>query len=360
MQFVPVKTQAERDRIVDEYRNIKDKLKNQFLQEKLGEQNLFTDSSKLFKPLMETTKATTKELKGEIAKGQNQLVPYIKELEKYNENLEAFKELPEPSEPEKRKKRKSNILDPDKPLDINDRENLKTLELEYKNHPKLEFKSEVKLPLPNEILSEHMNIDEILENCIKINQSLAGQKKRKNEVETIKKYSDILRTIKQRIPFVVEGNGLKKYNPYKIRQNNTFGNLYIDPNELVKGHLKAYKNNKLVLSQKIDASLFDLLTKRYNSNKDYSNKAIETFNKLLELSSLPKLGSGVHSKKANLNVIYYSNPNDLLKKLELLSSAKKAGNTGVDNDINSILDELLRCGAVSKSVYKQLYKNIFA
>ena len=68
--------------------------------------------------------------------------------------------------------------------------------------------------------------------------------------------------------------------------------------------------------------MFDLLTKRYNSNKDYSNKAIQTFNKLIKLSSLPKLGTGIHSKKAKLDVIYYSNPNNLFEKLELLSSAK--------------------------------------
>ena len=56
MEFIKIKSQAERDKLVNDYRNTKDKLKNQFLQEKLGEQNLFTDSSKLFKPLIDTTK----------------------------------------------------------------------------------------------------------------------------------------------------------------------------------------------------------------------------------------------------------------------------------------------------------------
>jgi hypothetical protein len=57
-------------------------------------------------------------------------------------------------------------------------------------------------------------------------------------------------------------------------------------------------------------------------------------------------------------VIYYSSVDDLCSKLAKLDASKQAGN-GLDNDINSILDELFRVQALNKDEYNTLYKNIF-
>jgi hypothetical protein len=54
----------------------------------------------------------------------------------------------------------------------------------------------------------------------------------------------------------------------------------------------------------------------------------------------------------------YQSIDDICSKLEQLIAAKKAGNTGLDNNIISILDELLRTKAVSKDEYNELNKNI--
>jgi len=59
------------------------------------------------------------------------------------------------------------------------------------------------------------------------------------------------------------------------------------------------------------------------------------------------------------NVIYYNNPQELCERLLLLDAAKQAGNNGVNNDITSILDELLKIGKIDKSTYDKLFKNIF-
>ena len=59
------------------------------------------------------------------------------------------------------------------------------------------------------------------------------------------------------------------------------------------------------------------------------------------------------------NVIYYKNPQELCERLHLIDAAKQAGNHGVNNDINSILDELLKIGYIDKLTYDNLYKNIF-
>jgi hypothetical protein len=63
--------------------------------------------------------------------------------------------------------------------------------------------------------------------------------------------------------------------------------------------------------------------------------------------------------KGSEDVILYSNVDDLCSRLAQLYAAKLAGNTGLDNKINSVLDELLRVRAVSKNEYDNLYKNIF-
>jgi hypothetical protein len=60
-----------------------------------------------------------------------------------------------------------------------------------------------------------------------------------------------------------------------------------------------------------------------------------------------------------VDVIFYPSIEDLCLKLAEFDAAKQAGNTGIDNRINSVLDELLRTQAISKDVYDNLYKNIF-
>ena len=77
-----------------------------------------------------------------------------------------------------------------------------------------------------------------------------------------------------------------------------------------------------------------------------------------QLVSTPKkTGKGLKNKL--VDVIYYPSVEDLCAKLAELDAAKQAGNTGLDNNINSVLDELLRVKAIDKTIYNNLYKNIF-
>ena len=49
-----------------------------------------------------------------------------------------------------------------------------------------------------------------------------------------------------------------------------------------------------------------------------------------------------------------SDPNALIDRFDLLFSSKKAGHTGVRNEIVSILDELKRQGVINSKEYKKL------
>ena len=78
-------------------------------------------------------------------------------------------------------------------------------------------------------------------------------------------------------------------------------------------------------------------------------------------------GSGVSQtcsrfahKGKDTDIVYYRNARELAERLTTLVSSKKAGNNGVVNEINTILDELLRIKVLTKKKYDSLYKDIFS
>ena len=83
---------------VKRYRDQTDRLKKQFEAEKVGEQSLFTTQTKLFKPLIEIQKETSRAIQDKIYAQQettnNALIPFLKELQKRNDHLESLQTLP--------------------------------------------------------------------------------------------------------------------------------------------------------------------------------------------------------------------------------------------------------------------------
>ena len=97
------------------------------------------------------------------------------------------------------------------------------------------------------------------------------------------------------------------------------------------------------------------------SRKKTLNVYREKIEGLVEASkfvSTPKK-KGLGLKKVT-DVIYYSSPDDLCSRLAELCVVKQAGNNGVDNDINAILDELLQKNVINKTEYNSLYNKIFS
>src|SRR5579863_1068610 len=74
------------------------------------------------------------------------------------------------------------------------------------------------------------------------------------------------------------------------------------------------------------------------------------------VSTPKKRGKGL---KKTVDVVHYSSVEDLCTKLAELVAAKEAGNTGLDNNIISILDELLKTKAININYYHDLYSHIF-
>jgi len=75
--------------------------------------------------------------------------------------------------------------------------------------------------------------------------------------------------------------------------------------------------------------------------------------------NLCKLKRARGRPKKHPDVIVCNSVDELVYKLREFITAKEAGNTGLDNYIISILDELLRIKAISKDYYDNVHKNIF-
>lgn len=160
----------------------------------------------------------------------------------------------------------------------------------------------------------------------------------------------------------MDGQGLythKKRYAYKI-DNGQYGVLMINVprlmNEMV---IETHKGGQIVYEDKGDKSLVDLLTKRFDPKKRYSSKAKQIFNNLNMLSNIPKHKS---SGKTNLisGMIYYTEPEDLMKRLTLLTGTRKAGNTNIAlrNEVWEKLVHLLKLGVITKTEYDMYVKNI--
>ena len=88
MSFLKISDPLKRDAIVKEYLELKKNIRDNFLSERIGEQQLQTGLSKLYKPITETQKATTRE----ITEG---LKPIKEGIEKLPENISFEKNIKE-------------------------------------------------------------------------------------------------------------------------------------------------------------------------------------------------------------------------------------------------------------------------
>ena len=185
------------------------------------------------------------------------------------------------------------------------------------------------------------------------------------ESETIKKYrrtiDDIIRSLKYKSQTTGEGiYTQKKRNAYKISQNGQYGGLVIDLPKLY-GRLKvvAHKNGQKVYDKQADFDTLDLLTKRFNNKKRYSELARSIFNDLNRLSEIPIHRTSKKYSKLGSGVVYYNNPDDLLSRLELLGGSMSAGNNSNDvrEEFLNILHVLNKLNVINNKQMNDLMKN---
>ena len=311
MSFIKVKDPRKREELVRDFIETRKRIKDNFIARKVGEAEYQTGLTKLFKPVTETQKATAKEIteaqKAAAEKITSELLP-IKE---------GVKELP---------LKLFNQVFPSIEFNERDITNLGSIAV---NNLKRYFK-------PNEgdlstgirdkdgsfyIGSEPVRIRDnniIIDNTEYRDTSglwnLLTSKnipdKSEYTPEDLVNYSYIM---------VKTNTARNKYNPrgqYRGGNNRKM-------NELIKPFVREFEN-------------------------DNTDNKINFKNKVLEHFELVDENEGEGLK------ILPSDPNALIDRFDLLFSSKKAGHTGVRNEIVSILDELKRQGVINVQEYKKL------
>jgi len=127
-------------------------------------------------------------------------------------------------------------------------------------------------------------------------------------------------------------------------------------NKEIEETLNKIKTENRSIGQKLGKNAKDNEKQIYLSRK----KTLDVYKqKILGLEGAKQfVGKGF--KKNKVDVILYASVEDLCLKLVELYAAKQAGNNGVDNRLNSILDELVRVNAISKDEYNNLYETFFS
>ena len=203
--------------------------------------------------------------------------------------------------------------------------------------------------------------------------------KNRGEIDELSKDIKLLQKYRTRLQLLDEGQslispttgkGIRRYkqpkrNAYKIdASTGQYGGLMINvPRLLNEMVVEAITTNggSVVYEKQGDRSLVDLLTKRFNPKKQYSSRVIQIFNEFNRLSGMPEHRSSGKSKlTVNGGAIYYTSPEELMKRLTLLTGTRHAGNNNIQlrNEIWEILDHLLKLEIISKkdyNVYVQKY-----
>ena len=294
--------------MVRDFIETRKRIKDNFVAKKVGEIEYQTGLTKLFKPVTETQKATAKEItdaqKATAEKITSELLPIRESLEK----IPAIT-FPEYQAIEVYKKEK----------------NLGPIVIEALNYIKPEDKTTFGMFFKDGDFKIGDKTVDIKGNDIKI---------------VDKKYPGtpgLWKLIMHDNPQDFTEEDYLNYGKI-LKQTNTIYHKN-NPNNNKPKSSKSEKWKKL-----ISPIWEDIKKEKY---EEYEEETDEEYEEYEEEYTLPST-SGTGLK------ILPSDPNALIDRFDLLFSSKKAGHTGVRNEIVSILDELKRQGVLKTNEYKKL------
>jgi len=132
--------------------------------------------------------------------------------------------------------------------------------------------------------------------------------------------------------FLQRPNALKNLDTLSKEILNTYHEILMTTNSLYHSH-NPLKGIRTSGSEKYLKIIKPLLEKQ-GSGLEEEEKEEDGHSKL----SIPKIKTvNLHR---NINYVYWNKPKELVERLKLLWASKQAGNTGTDNEIISIIEEL--------------------
>ena len=298
MSFIKVKDPRKREELIRDFIETRKRIKDNFIARKVGEAEYQTGLTKLFKPVTETQKATTKEItdaqKATAEKFTQELLPIKEGIEELPTKL--FRKIFPSIE-----LKASDIVNLG-PLAVN-----ALLEALTKKSIDLTFglyAQNGKFKIGN----KEVNIED---NDIKVDD------------KTFEGTPGFWELVTSKNPENYTEEDLSKYRELVIVTNTVYRNN--NPNN------NNPKSSSSLKWKKIIKPIWEAIKKQEEDEDD------------------PQPGTSGSGLK-----ILPSDPNALINRFDLLFSSKKAGHTGVRNEIVSILDELKRQGVINVQQYKKL------
>ena len=298
MSFLKISDPLKRDSIVKEYLELKKKNRDNFLSERIGEQQLQTDLSKFYKPITETQKATTRDITEglkPISEGLKTIRKEVHDIPGIVSDMEAVKRYGQEKHEEEEEEE-----------DEEDEEEVGPIAKDFLNKP---------------------NIDEKF-----------GIRKVKNHY-----YIGNKRVIFKDDDIIIKNTG-EKFDGI----SGLWGLITSkDPDKDLIDWTKKDRYNYDKLMIKTNA-----LHKDYNPRKGPRSSRGNKWTSILSTIWFgEKPEEGYEGKGV---VVIPSDPNALLERLDLLLASQEAGHTGVRNELVSICDELKRQGVLDMKAYKKL------
>ena len=313
MSFIKVKDPRKREELIRDFIETRKRIKDNFVARKVGESEYQTGLTKLFKPVTEAQKATTKEIteaqKATAEKIASELLPIKESIERLPEAI-SFPAYPA--------------------LEMTEEQITKIGPIASKYLlPTFRQKATQSDIKPGDSKGTFFKIGET---PIKI----------ENDNITIKdtpfKGTDGLWRLltSKDIPDISEykAEDLRDY----IYIMDITKATYDKNNKRVGGNNKMNKLIKpfvITLEEDGEDGLIDKIEEHFGLKEEYEEYTIPS-----------TIGTGLK--------ILPSDPNALIDRFDLLFSSKKAGHTGVRNEMVSILDELKRQGVLKTNEYKKL------
>ena len=309
MSFIKVKDPRKREELIRDFIETRKRIKDNFIAKKVGEAEYQTGLTKLFKPVTETQKATTKEIteaqKAAAEKFTQELLPIKEGIEELPTKLfrKVFPSI---------ELKASDIMNLG-PLAVN-----ALLQAFTKKNIDLAFglyAQEGKFKIGNKevnIEDNDINVDDI------IFEGTPG----------------FWELITSKNPENYTSEDLGKYQQLVILTNTAYQGNNPKNNKAKSSRSPKWKNIIKPIWEQI---------KKQKEEEEYEEEYEE-----------PALIPFTPTKGTGLPKILPSDPNALIDRFDLLFSSQKAGHTGVRNEIVSILDELKRQGVLKTNEYKKL------
>ena len=325
MSFIKVKDPRKREELIRDFIETRKRIKDNFIAKKVGEAEYQTGLTKLFKPVTETQKATTKEIteaqKAAAEKITQELLPIKEGIKKLPGAIsEGFPALGMTEEelikigPIARKYIQSNL----------GRATTKAGLYSEDDNLKIGYR-------PVKIENDDIIIDDTpFKGTVGLWELITSKdipEKTKYNAEDLAGYITIMHITK----------ATYDKNNKRVGGNDKMNKL-IKP--LVKALEEDNSGNKLVTEIN---KHFGFEEEEYE--EEYEEPALIPFT--------PTKGTGLKRSRARPKILP-SDPNALIDRFDLLFSSQKAGHTGVRNEIVSILDELKRQGVLKTNEYKKL------